>query len=141
MSATFRPFQNLYQGLKSNINLFNSLDRIHGNLQSLTQAVNEINTGTVNIETGSTTTSGVANVIILTLTANTIITTSLAAIEAALLIVILTQNATGGWTITFDTMFSNCSNQIATDPNTVSTFLFVGNGIQWVQVGLMGTGM
>lgn len=128
MSATFRPFQNLYQGLKSNINLFNSLDRIHGNLQSLTQAVDAINTGTTSIITQ-------------TLTADAVITTSLVASAAALLIVILTQDATGGRTITFDTMFSNCSNQIATDPNTVSTFLFVGNGIQWVQVGLMGTGM
>ena len=128
MSATFRPFQNLYQGLKSNINLFNSLDRIHGNLQSLTQAVGAINTGTTSIITQ-------------TLTADAVITTSLVASAAALLIVILTQNATGGWTITFDTMFSNYSSQIATDPNTVSTFLFVGNGTKWVQVGLMGTGM
>ena len=133
MSATFRPFQNLYQGLKSNINLFNSLDRIHGNLQSLTQAVDAINTGT--------TSTGTTSIITQTLTADAVITTSLVASAAALLIVILTQDATGGRTITFDTMFSNCSNQIATDPNTVSTFLFVGNGIQWVQVGLMGTGM
>jgi hypothetical protein len=138
MSTTFRPFQHLYQGLKSNINLFNSLDRIHSNLQSLTQAVDAINTGAVAASTAS---SGVANTITQTLTANAVITTSLVASVAALLIVILTQNATGGWTITFDTMFSNCSNQIATDPNTVSTFLFVGNGTKWVQVGLMGTGM
>ena len=138
MSTTFRPFQHLYQGLKSNINLFNSLDRIHSNLQSLTQAVDTINTGAVAASTAS---SGVANTITQTLTANAVITTSLVASVAALLIVILTQNATGGWTITFDTMFSNYSNQIATDPNTVSTFLFVGNGTKWVQVGLMGTGM
>jgi hypothetical protein len=138
MSTTFRPFQHLYQGLKSNINLFNSLDRIHSNLQSLTQAVDAINTGAVAASTAS---SGVANTITQTLTANAVITTSLVASVAALLIVILTQNATGGWTITFDTMFSNCSNQIATDPNTVSTFLFVGDGTKWVQVGLMGTGM
>ena len=31
----FIPFQQLYQGLKSNINLYNSLDRIHSNLQSI----------------------------------------------------------------------------------------------------------
>lgn len=82
------------------------------------------------------------NTIIKTLgVASTTITASFTPAIGALLVVLLTQDATGGRAITWDVMFSGASFQIDGTALTISTFLFTGNGTKWVMTGTPSTGM
>lgn len=112
-------------------------------LKQLNQVLSTLSIGTDNGSSGTniTVTGSGANVSIQILTANTTITTALTATAGSLLILLLTQDSSGGRTITFDVMFTHYSSQIDTSANTLTSFLFVGNGTKWIQVGLMGTGM
>lgn len=69
-----------------------------------------------------------------TLTANTAITHSTPASDGDLLFVLLTQNGTGGWTITWSAVFdTNTTTDIDSVANALTVVCFVGKSNLWKQ--------
>ena len=124
-SINFQPFQQLYQGLKKNINLFNTLDRIHQYLQDACDGVDAINAGSA----PNITITGSVTVASYTLTSSLGINITP---TSSFLLVILTQDATGGHITTFSSAtFMFPPTGLSTKAGTVSYILFVANGSYW----------
>jgi hypothetical protein len=86
-------------------------------------------TGGVSGSGGST---GGATTLPVTLTANTTLNGPGAPADGAILVYIVTQNATGGWTITWGTDFhASVGTNLDTTANAVTTFTFFGLGGKW----------
>lgn len=68
---------------------------------------------------------GVTATIDLTLTANTNITSPTSPAPGDVLAVFITQNSTGGWTVTWDTIFRYPPTGLGTVASTISSMLFV----------------
>jgi len=121
MSNNFRPFQILYQQVRQyDPKLYQALDAISQNIQDL-QSTGDNTTGVL-------LSSSFFNY---TISANTVIASPITPTIGTLLCLLIVQNATGGWLVTFDPTFGTVPDLGAALPLTYCTLIFVGFASRW----------
>ena len=137
MSLSLTPFQQQYQNLKGNMNLWNTLNTVQQQLQQIQSYVNSLATGsnTYNITGG---TQGSKQMVLSSGSLH--VTPLVAASIGGLLLMVIDEDGTGGYQPIWDSSFfgPDVTNLRITTANTRSLFWFAGvlrgAGYVWAEV-------